>query len=376
MVKAAVFHGPENVEIAEFERPQLAEDAALLKVAHCGVCGSDSHIYSGHLPIPAPAVLGHEFVGTLAEMGPNFPREDAQGHPLKEGDAVAVCPALFCGDCYICRFVPHRNNLCRKANVYGITLKSDNPPHLFGGYAEYVNLYPNTWLFKIPDGMPVEIAALADPMACASRVVERTFQPGLPWAWEGLGAGKSVVIQGLGTIGIFAAVAAKLAGASPIIGIEMVPARAKMAKKFGVDVVIDMNEFDTPEARAEQVNRLTAGHVGADVVLEMAGVPAAFAESIMLVRPGGKIAEFGHFTDVGTVPINPHHIVWKDIDILGVFAYQNSQFATAMSILEQTIDKLPYGELITHRFPVEKAEEALKVSRSRECVKAMIVPGS
>jgi L-iditol 2-dehydrogenase len=306
-------------------------------------------------------------------MGPNFPKQDAYGKPLAEGDSITIGTSLACGKCYYCRFMPHRSNLCQTVDIYGITMTCEEPPYLFGGYADYVYLYPNTWTFKVPEGLSLELAALADPMACASRTLERAYQPGLPWAGEGFGLGRSVVVQGLGTIGLLAAAAAKAAGAYPVIGIEAVPLRIGMAKDFGVDVVIDMSEYPTAEARLQEVLALTSG-LGADVVLEMAGVPAAFAEALQLVRQGGKVVEFGHFTDVGTVPINPQHIVNKEVDILGVFAYQNSQIGTALNLLSNTRDRFPYERLITHRFPVSKAVDALNAAREKTCVKSMIVP--
>lgn len=374
MVKAAVFLGPEQLEIKDFPKPKIARDCALLKVTNCGVCGTDPHIFSGHLKVPTPTILGHEFSGILEEMGPDFPKKDMLGKALKEGDAVTLGTSLVCGECYYCRFMPHRNNLCENCDIYGITMTCDNPPYLFGGYAEYVYLYPNTWVFKVPEGLTLEEAALADPMACATKTFERAFQPGLPSSWDGFGIGKSVVIQGLGTIGIMAAAAAKAAGAYPVIGIEGVPLRMEMAKKFGVDVIIDLAKFPTAEEKVQEVKKLTNG-IGPDVVLEMAGVPNVFAESIMLARPGGKVVEFGHFTDVGTDAINPQHIVNKDLEIYGVFAYPNSQIATSLTLMQQTKDRFPYHELITHRFPVEKSVEALKAGRDRTCVKSMIVPG-
>lgn len=374
MPKAAVFLGPGQVEVREFPMPEVAEDAALLKVTHCGVCGTDPHIFSGHLGVPTPTVLGHEFAGVLEKMGARFPREDMLGNPLKEGDPVTLGTSLACGTCYYCRFLPQKNNLCVNCDIYGITLTCENPPYLFGGYAEYVYLLPNTWLFKVPDGMSLELAALADPMACATRTFERAFAPGLPSSWESFGIGKSVVIQGLGTIGILAAAAAKAAGAYPVIGIEGVGARIEMAKKFGVDQIIDLNDHATPESREKEVKKATRG-LGADVVLEMAGIPAVFGESLSLVRAGGKIVEFGHFTDVGTVPVNPQHIVNKEVDILGVFAYPNSQIAIALNLLDQTRDRFPYHELITNRYPVEDVVEAMHAGLNKTCVKSMIVPG-
>ena len=262
--------------------------------------------------------------------------------------------------------------MCTDCDIYGITMGIQNTPSIFGGYSEYVYLLPNSWVFKIPDDMPFEVAALADPYACATRTVERAFTPGNPSAWDSLGVGKSVVVQGLGTIGLLAAAAAKTAGACPVIGIESVPTRMEYAKKFGCDIVIDMNIYKTVEERVSKVKELTNG-LGADVVLEMAGVPKAFAESLELVRPGGKVIEFGHFSNVGTVPINPQIIVNKDLDIHGIFAYPNTQIAISLNMLQNTKDRFPYQELITHRFTVDEAEKAIKAGRDKTCVKAMIV---
>lgn len=373
MVKAAVFVGEGKVEIQEFPKPKVEKDGALLRVTHCGVCGTDPHIFKGDLAVPTPLVLGHEFAGIIEEMGSDFPRKDMRGKPLEIGDAVTLGTSLVCGECHYCRFVPQRNNLCENCDIYGITLTSTEAPHLFGGYAEYVYLKPGSWVYKVPEGMDLEIAALADPMACATRTFERAYGSGIPSANEGFGACKAVVIQGLGTIGILAAAAAKTAGAYPVIGIENVSSRIEMGKKFGCDHIIDMKVYKTSAEREERVKELTNG-LGADVVLEMAGVPQAFEESIMLVRPGGKIIEFGHFSDVGCASINAQHIVNKDLDICGVFAYPNSQIGIALDLLNTTKERFPYNELITHRFSVEDAEKALLASKDKSCVKSMIVP--
>ena len=197
MVKAAVFTGPDQVEIREFPKPEIAKDCALLRVTDCGVCGTDPHIYSGHLSVPTPTVLGHEFSGIIEEMGPDFPHQDAYGQPLAEGDPITIGTSLACGTCYYCRHMPHRSNLCQTVDIYGITMTCETAPYLFGGYSEYVYLYPNTWTFKVPDGLSLELAALADPMACATRTLERAYQPGLPWAGEGVGIGQQQRDQSL-----------------------------------------------------------------------------------------------------------------------------------------------------------------------------------
>lgn len=370
-VKANVFFGKGKMELMEFDLPDVADDCALVRVAACGVCGTDPHIYNGQLDVPTPIILGHEFSGYLEKMGKDFPKQDMLGQPLKEGDRVVLGTTMNCGECFNCRFTPHRNNMCTNCDIYGITMGIDRWPSLYGGMGEYVYLLPGSWVFKIPESMSFEVAALADPFACATRTLERAYSPGMPGSWDSFGIGSSVVVQGLGSIGLLAAATAKEGGAYPVIGIESVPSRMEMSKYFGVDVLIDLSKT-TAEERVTMVKDLTRG-LGADVVLEMAGVPSAFEESIQLVRAGGKVVEFGHFSNVGMASINPQHIVNKDLDIHGVFAYPNTQIARSLHMLEHTIDRFPYDKLITHRFSVEDGEKAMLSGLDKQCVKAMIV---
>jgi L-iditol 2-dehydrogenase len=218
------------------------------------------------------------------------------------------------------------------------------------------------------------MAALADPIACGTRALERAFAPGLPWAGEGVGLGTSVVVQGLGPIGILTGAAARAMGASPVIGIDRIPMRLEMAKRFGFDEVLSLQELAEVEDRVEAVRAATRG-LGADVVVEVVGLPAAFAESLRLVRRGGKVVEFGHFTDNGTMPLNPQQLVNLDVDVLGSYAYPNSQLGTALTFLSRYAEVYPFEELVTHTFGVADTERAIEASRDKVCVKAMVVAG-
>jgi threonine dehydrogenase-like Zn-dependent dehydrogenase len=111
------------------------------------------------------------------------------------------------------------------------------------------------------------------------------------------------------------------------------------------------------------------------VVVEVVGLPEAFAESLRLVRKGGKVVEFGHFTDNGTMALNPQQIVNLDVDILGSYAYPNAQLGTSLAFLSRYSQVYPFEELVTHTFGVEQTEEAIKASRDKLCVKAMVVAG-
>jgi L-iditol 2-dehydrogenase len=374
VIRAAVLTAPGTLEIASFPETGPPRDGAVLRPTHCGVCGTDPHMYSGHLAVPMPLVMGHEFAGVLEDWGPDFPARDVYGRELRRGDQVAVGTTLACGTCWYCRFLPQRENLCQAVNIYGITLGADEAPHVRGGYSDLLYLLPQTWLFKLPPNVSPKMAALADPIACGTRALERAFAPGLPWAGEGVGLGTSVVVQGLGPIGILTGAAARAMGASPVIGIDRIPMRLEMAKRFGFDQVLSLQELHEVEDRVQAVRAATRG-LGADVVVEVVGLPAAFAESLRLVRRGGKVVEFGHFTDNGTMPLNPQQLVNLDVDVLGSYAYPNAQLGTALTFLSRYAEVYPFEELVTHTFGVEHTEQAIKASRDKVCVKAMVVAG-
>ena len=229
------------------------------------------------------------------------------------------------------------------------------------------------WVYKVPKGVPTEVAVLVEPMAVSSRAMERAYSPGVPTSGEGFGPGDSVVVQGAGPIGLLAIATARIAGAGKIIAVDMVDERMEIAESLGADHIIDMRSFTDLDSRVEEVKRLTSG-LGADVVIECAGVPAAFAEGIELTRRGGRFVEVGHYTDPGNVEVNPHTICMKDIDILGSWAYPPTQFDTALQLLKRGMDNLPLADVITHKFSVTDAEKSIETVKSRKGIKMAITP--
>jgi len=172
-------------------------------------------------------------------------------------------------------------------------------------------------------------------------------------------------------VGLLAAAAAKVMGASKVIVIDRVEQRLRMAERMGADELVDMREFATPEQRVKRVLELSRG-VGADVVVECTGVPAAVPEGIEMTRRAGKYVEVGHFTDPGAVELRPHLICFKDLDLLGSWVYPMWQFERALEILASR--EYPFTELFTHRFKIEEAREAILASERGECIKAMVTP--
>jgi threonine dehydrogenase-like Zn-dependent dehydrogenase len=374
MVKASVLEDMGRLAVHDYPKPEIVENSILMRMELCGVCGTDIHLYGGKMQVPFPVIPGHEFVGRIEEMDEGASNLEVKGQPLSEGDLITVVPGTnaFCGTCYFCRFMPHKPTLCTNRRVMGVNMSCRNPPHLLGGWAEYVFINAgHWWVYKVPEDMPAEVAVLTEPMAVSTRAFERAFAPGMPTFGDGYGPGRSVVVQGLGPIGLLVVATAKIMGAGVIIGIDMVDDRIAMAERLGANHIVDMRVFHSTKDRVEEVKILTNG-LGADVVIECAGVPAAFPEGISMTRRGGKYVEVGHYTDPGNVEVNPHTVCAKDMDILGSWAYPPTQFNTALQTLRVGMETLPLADIVTHRFKVAEAEKAIETVRGRKGIKMVI----
>ena len=372
-IHAAVMPKPGQIEIREFERPDIANDALLLKIDRVGICGSDLHMYLGHTNLKFPVIPGHEVVGTVAEIGKDANRVmHVMGGPIKEGDSVTVVPgSKNCGKCYYCLRFPHRPTLCTNRTIYGFS-NCEQPPYLTGEFAEYTYIHGNSWVFKIPETIPEALQVLTEPAAVATRAVDRAHAPGIPQVGAGYGLGNSVAVLGCGPIGLLVTAVLRHTGAGTIIATDIVDSRLEMAKHMGADVTLNVNKT-TSEERLQQVQDLTSG-AGVDIAIECAGLPVVFAEALDLVRRGGKVIEVGHYTDSGSVQVRPHQICNKDLDICGVWAYPQIQFQTALDFLERT--HIPLKGLITHHLPLNRLESGIQMLGQEGVYKVVIEPHS
>ncbi len=370
-VQAAVMLQPGQIEIREFEKPSPADDALLLQVDRVGICGSDKHMYLGHTALQFPVIPGHEVVGTVAEIGKNANQVmNVMGGPIKAGDRVTVVPgSKNCGRCYYCLHVPGRPTLCTGRTIYGFS-NSETPPYLNGEFSEYTYIHGNSWVYKMPESVPEEIRVLTEPVAVATRAVERACAPGLPQVGDGYSIGNRVAVLGCGPIGLLVIAVLRDSGAGTIIATDLVESRLDMAKQMGADVVINVGDT-TPEERVEQIQDLTNG-VGADIAIECAGIPAVFSEALDVVRRGGKVIEVGHYTDSGDIRVRPHQICNKDLDVCGVWAYPQIQFQTALDFLQ--ITRAPLHELITHHLPLHQLEKGIDMLGQEGVYKVVIEP--
>lgn len=371
-VKGWVMLEPGKIEMQKFELPPVADDAALLKVDACGLCGSDLHAFRGRMKTaPFPLIPGHEFIGTLVEVGKAASGKMAvvgEGG-LQAGDKVAIAPSsLACGRCWFCLHMPHRPSFCTGRSIYGFQ-SIHNPPAIWGGYAEYVYLHPRTWVFKLPQEIPLERAVQTEPMATGLRAVERAYSPGEAFMGQGYGVGSRAMVLGAGPIGLMVILALRFSGAKLIIAQDLIESRLTMARRMGADVTIDGN---LPlEQRIKQVQEITDG-VGPDVVIEAAGVPLAFKESLAFVRRGGKLIEAGHYTDPGPTEINPWVVCNKDIDIHGSWAYPAIIFKDALAVLAKT--PYPAEEIVTHKVALDDLPKGLELLGKEGVGKVVVTP--
>jgi L-iditol 2-dehydrogenase len=362
---------PDTVELKEFERPEVGAADLLVEIQAVGICGSDKHMYLGHAKLDFPIIPGHEMVGKVIAMGDHVAVEsNVIGGPISVGDRVAVTPSTHgCGRCWFCQHVPHKPPLCPNRMVYGFTPVS-KPPHLYGAFSQVMFVGPKSNIFRIPDALSTERAVLTEPAAVATRAVERAMGSGIPHVGEGLSIGKRVAVLGAGPIGLLTVAALRHVGAGLVIVTDLSERRLKLAERLGADVTVNLKET-SPEDRLEAVRDVTDG-VGPDVVIESAGVPAAFEEGLMMVRRGGRLIEVGHYFDSGTVSISPHTFCFKEVDVHGVFAYPFMQFETALSLLKRS--SAPFEELLTATMPLADLEKGIHMTGDEQAVKIVVQP--
>ena len=267
---AAVLDGfKSDLKLHEFPLPTTIEPGAVLvKVEMAGICGTDVHLWKGELPIKLPVILGHETVGRIVAFGAGV-ETDWTGQPLQVGDRITWNSTVSCGKCFYCA-VKHQPTRCTHRRAYGIGYRCDESPHLLGGYADHHYLNPRATIFKLPDDLPTEsVIGAGCALITAIHGVERT---GIDWQ-------DTVVVQGAGPVGIAALAVAKSAGAARVIVIGGPKHRLEMAKRFGADEAVDLEEMADAKARIQRIRDLTGGY-GADVVLECVGAPTCITEGM------------------------------------------------------------------------------------------------
>jgi threonine dehydrogenase-like Zn-dependent dehydrogenase len=336
-MRAAVFEGNGKVTIAERPEPTVSRpDDVVIRIAANGLCGSDLRALATppEMVYDQGVIVGHEFSGTIADVGDEV--------TLEPGAKVVVHPNIWCQTCWYCR--SGHTNLCDRFVHVG-SMRD-------GGAAELC-VVPERMVYRVPDEMPLDLAALAEPLAC---VLNGTRQAAVH-------PGESVVVLGGGPIGLLYLMLFKAAGASPLIVSEPAPERARWAHELGADEVVDPRATNLPEA----VRGLSGGR-GADVVVDSVG--ALLSDAVACVRKAGRVFVFGLNERIESV-IRPADLVYREISLSGVYIARGT-FPLAVSLL--TENALGFDRLVTHRLQLEAFDEAIELLRTGEAVKALVVP--
>jgi len=346
----------------ELEIPPLDEGQVLVRITAAGICGSDVHMWLGRDPrTPLPMILGHEGVGIVEEVCGG--KLSVDGTELEAGRPVLWNRGVVCGRCYWCT-VASQPWLCPERWVYGIHRSIDQPTYLNGCYSEYIVLDSRTDIFVLPEDVEHEVLV---PASCSGATAAHAL------SGSALREGDTVVILGPGPLGIFGVAFAAERGASEIvvIGAEADEGRLKLCRDFGATVTLNTGAT-SPEERREAILELTDGR-GADLVMEAAGSPHAFREGLQLVRRGGSFISVGIATPVGKVDLDPYEeLNLRDISIKGVWVSHTSHTDMALKLILKRREL--FRRMITHRFTLAEANEALASVRGREALKAVLMP--
>lgn len=352
------FNTPLNVE--DVPVPQQIEPGALLvEMRAASICGTDVHLARGDLSLKVdlPVILGHEMVGEVIAAG-DGPDTDSTGQPLRIGDRV-IWTHTTCGQCFYCEKVG-QPTLCENRRAYMFE-NIEKPPHLLGGFAQHGYVLPDAGRVKVPHGVSDDLASIA---SCAMRSVMQAYD-----TLGSLGPSESIVIQGAGPLGLLAAAVARLRGANNVIVIGAPAERLTLAETYGADVVIDLGVTEADE-RLDQVLSLTGGR-GADIVMEFAGHPSAFAEGVSLARRGGRYVLTG-LLGPGSVPFVPSQIVTKNLSVRGSFSGHVKSYAAALDFLDRHASALDWEAMATGKYALDEVDQALSRMEKLQEIKPLV----
>lgn len=274
--RAIVLLEPRQIELKEFDVVEPQPDQILVKTGVTSVCASDPKIFQGETPFKFyPIIMGHELAGKVADIG----AEASAFYSLKVGDRITIEPTIPCGKCQWCR-TQYNYHKCRPLRAYGVTMLADQPPYLFGGYAEYMYLLPGSLLYRVADGVSDRAASLSSVIGNGVRWVKNLGK---------MTFGQSLAISGVGSQGLATLIAARECGVGPIaiLGLKRDSARFELAREFGVDFTINIEQEDPLKV----VPELLGGPP--DVVVETSGVPSAIQTALELVKMTGRVVSIG-----------------------------------------------------------------------------------
>ena len=340
-MKAVVIERPHEVAFVELETPSPGPGEVLVRSHVAGVCRTDLEILHGALTDPRwvtfPLVPGHEWSGTIAEVG--------AGVTEVERGARVVCEGMVpCNRCRRC-WAGH-TNFCEHYDQVGFTRG--------GGYGEYV-VVPRHVVHPLPDSVSFDAAVLVEPAACVLRGLER----GRPQPGETIG------VIGIGTLGSLAVTLARLYAPGTLVAYGVRPDELRFAETLGADATVHVGEADV----VEETKRIVGD--GLDLVLETAGAPEAVELATRLVRPGGRVILLGIAGEGRMLELPTDRITFGDMDVIGSFSYTTAAWSRVVDLLTRGV--VEFEPLVTHRFPAARFDDAFRLMDAREGVVAKVL---
>ncbi len=347
-MRAAVFHGINDIRVEAIPEPEPGAGEALLKVLSAGICGTDLRIFErGHFRIPLGTrrVLGHEVVGEVIEVG--------EGVDLPVGTRVTVVPNIGCGSCKQCD--SGWTNLCPDYEAFGVTLD--------GGFAEYMLITAPAIrqgnVITLPSHIPDDTAILAEPLSCCINGQEAVA----------VATGDVVLVIGAGPIGLMHILLAKVNGAQKLIVSDPNEWRLHQAELCGADVFVNPEQQNLQEV----IYEVTAGE-GVDVVIVANASPEAQSQALELTRPRGRVNFFGGLPkDEAEVGLNTNLIHYRQLLVTGTTGSNVCQFHSATHLI--CSGGIELVNLVSNCFPLEMIHQGLECSQSGRALRVVIKSG-
>jgi alcohol dehydrogenase len=358
--RIAVYSEPNApFEVADYpiRAPHALE--ALVKVSMSTICRSDIHSYHGHRPNPCPGLLGHEIVGRIVALGDGL-THDMRGDLLSVGDRITWCEFFIPGDNYFSDVldIPQKSHGVEKYGHMAVTAE----PHHHGGFAEYCYVLPKSWILRLPD----EISdAEATPINCGVATMVAVTEA------ANIRLGSTVVIQGLGLLGMYGAALAKSRGARFVIGLDVSAKRREKSARFGVDLALDPT--GNPEELLTKISSICKPE-GPDSVIEVCGVADALPLGLEMVRVGGTYVVAGLVSPGAQVTLDANRIVKKMVTLRGIHNYHPRHLIEALEFVMKHKTQYPFSELVDGLYALDDVTKAMSDASSLRVLRAAIVP--
>lgn len=340
-MKGNYFLGNGQFEVRDIPDLVPEDGEVLIRVAACGICGTDVHIYhgdKGSTEVYPPVILGHELSGIVEKVGHGV-------FNIKPGDHVTVDPNSYCGKCHYCQI--GKKQMCE--NLYAVGVNRD------GGFAEYC-LVPEKQCFQLNKDLPLKYGAMTEPLACCIHGIDRVE----------IRQGDTVCVIGGGAIGLLMVQLARLAGASKVVLSEPVAMRRQIGLELGADAVID----PIKETIGENLEEIL-GVSGADIVIECVGLPEAVEQAFQVAKKGASLLLFSVPKTGSIYELHLEDMFRKELKIVGSMINPDTH-RRAVELINA--GRIRLDKIITHSYPLEQVEEAILMQMKSESIKVIVEP--